>query len=191
MIESNPTNVITAFEMLLEELEAEIDFVDKIGAQAFQARDYGKARECLEQASRLTAFRDKTDGLRKEWLELSAFGETREDDQTRAERRNLGRLRRGLRTPEDEFRRPILQALAELGGAADINKVLERVLQLIKPCLKEVDFDPLNSDPDMPRWRNTAQWARNSMAREGLLKADSPRGTWEISDKGQEVLAKG
>jgi len=31
MIENNPTNVSSAFEMLLEEIEAEIDFVNNVG----------------------------------------------------------------------------------------------------------------------------------------------------------------
>ncbi len=47
------------------------------------------------------------------------------------------------------------------------------------------DYDPLASGPDKPRWHNGAQWARNSMIHEGLLKGDSPRGVWEISDKGR------
>ena len=34
----------------------------------------------------------------------------------------------------------------------------------------------------MPRRRNTAQRARNSMVKEGLLKADSSRGVWEVPE---------
>ncbi|MCC7571175.1 winged helix-turn-helix domain-containing protein, partial [Candidatus Micrarchaeota archaeon] len=50
-------------------------------------------------------------------------------------------------------------------------------------------YDPLASNPDNPRWRNTAQWARNSMVNEeGFLKKDSPRGIWEISEKGRAFL---
>ncbi len=37
----------------------------------------------------------------------------------------------------------------------------------------------------MQLWRNSAQWARNSMVQEGLLKADSPRGVWNISEAGR------
>jgi len=51
-----------------------------------------------------------------------------------------------------------------------------------------VDYQPLASSPDNLRWRNAAQWARNSMVQEGLLKADSPRGVWEITDRGREML---
>ncbi len=65
MIENNPTSVVVAFEMLLEELEAEIDFVNQVGARAFEARDYDKAKEALERAAQVTAFRDKTDALRR------------------------------------------------------------------------------------------------------------------------------
>jgi restriction system protein len=39
-----------------------------------------------------------------------------------------------------------------------------------------------------PRWRNTAQWARNSLREEGLIRDDSPRGIWEITDKGRQWL---
>jgi len=60
----------------------------------------------------------------------------------------------------------------------------------MKGTLKDVDYDPLASDPEMPRWRNTAQWARNSMVKTGLLKADSRRGVWEISDDGRRVLSE-
>jgi hypothetical protein len=49
----------------------------------------------------------------------------------------------------------------------------------------------LASDPDMPRWRNSAQWARNTMRQEGLLKEDSPHGTWEITDAGRARLTEG
>ena len=50
MIENNPTNVIAAFEILLEEIEAEIDFVNQVGAKSFEKRDYDRARDALENA---------------------------------------------------------------------------------------------------------------------------------------------
>ena len=66
MIENNPSNVSSAFDlsavpvcvqrtgrsaqagMLLEEVEAEIDFVNGVGSKAFEGRDYDKAKEALE-----------------------------------------------------------------------------------------------------------------------------------------------
>lgn len=186
MIENNPTNVSSAFEMLLEEVEAEIDFVNGVGAKGFEGRDYDKAKEALERSGLLTAFRDKVAALRKEGEQMAAAAEREEDEETRAQRRNLGKLRKGQRTPESAYYLPILQVLDQMGGSGKVAEVLERVGKVMKPVLKKVDYDPLASGPDNTRWRNAAQWARNSMIHDGLLKADSPRGAWEISDRGRE-----
>jgi hypothetical protein len=111
--------------------------------------------------------------------------------EARAARRNLGRLRRGLRTREEAYYRPILEALMAPGGSAPMNQVLDRVLQNMRSTLKDVDFEPLASEPDTPRWKNTAQWARNAMVRQGLLRNDSLRGVWEISEAGVRFLHDG
>jgi len=95
--------------------------------------------------------------------------------------REMDRLPRGLRTPMGDYYQPILQALNESGGSAKVSDVLERVEQLMQDVLREVDYEPLPSNAEMPRWRNTAQWARDAMVREGLLKSNSPRGIWEIT----------
>lgn len=190
MIENNPSNVSSGLEMLLEEVEAEIDFFTHIGSRAFENRDFRKVDEARTQAEKVTAFRDKVAALRKEWVAISG-AESEEDEETRAERRNLGRLRKGLRTPEDAYYLPILKALADLGGSAKMQTVLEKVHTAMKPILKDVDHEPLASDPEMPRWRNSAQWARNTMRQESLLKDDSPHGTWEITTAGRERLQKG
>lgn len=178
----------SAFEILLEEVEAEIDFVNGVGSKAFEARDYNRAKEALQQAGVLTAFRDKVAALRTEWDALAAAAASQEDEETKAERRNLGRLRKGLRTPESQYRVPILRVLSDMGGSGKAADVLERVGEIMKPRLKPVDFEPLASGPDNPRWRNAAQWARNSMVKEGLLKSDSPRGVWEITEAGMQRL---
>lgn len=185
MIENNPSNVSSGFEMLLEEVEAEIDFFTRIGSRAFESRDFRKVDEARTQAEKVTAFRDKVAALRKEWDTISG-SEAEEDEETKAERRNLGRLRKGLRTPEAAYYLPILKALIELGGSAKMQAVLDKVHKAMKPILKDVDHEPLASDPDMPRWRNSAQWARNTMRQEGLLKDDSPHGTWEITPAGKD-----
>lgn len=189
MIENNPSNVSSAFEMLLEEVEAEIDFVNNVGSNAFEARDYDKAKEALARAGVLTTFRDRVAAMRKEWDDMAAVAERDEDEETRAARRYLGKLRKGIRTPEVAYRKPILTVLAHLGGAGKVAEVLEQVKQIMKPVLKDVDYQPLASGPDNPRWRNAAQWARNSMITEGLLKADSPRGVWEITDAGRRAVS--
>lgn len=189
MIKNNPTNVVAAFEILLEEIETEIDFTNRVGSRAFEARDYDRAREALELSAQLIAYRDKLAAFRREWDRLVPVAdEETEDTETTESRRNLGRLRRGLRTPEDAYYRPILRVLERRGGSGQVGDVLEEVREEMKGILRDVDFEPLASDPHNPRWRNAAQWARNSMVNEGLLKSGSPRGVWEITEKGREYL---
>jgi restriction system protein len=189
MIENNPTNVQAAFEMLLEEIEAEIDFVTGIGSKAFEKRDLDRAQDALEHAGKLTAFRDKAVALRKEWDGFTVIEADEEDRKTaQKQRQNLGRLKRGMRTREEAYYVPILQVLSEMGGSGKVADVLERVGKKMKGVLKKADYEPLASGPDYLRWRNAAQWARNTMVNEGLLKNDSPRGVWEISDKGKAHL---
>ena len=188
MIENNPANVSSAFEMLLEEVEAEIDFINGVGSRSFQGRNYERAQEALERSKSLVVFRDRIAGLRKEWEQMYVLSNQDEDEETRTQRQNLGKLRKGLRTPESAYYKPIMQMLDEMSGSGRVAEVLNRVGDKMKPVLKDVDFGPLTSNPENPRWRNAAQWARNSMVNEGLLKNDSPHGVWEISDKGRAML---
>ncbi len=191
MMENNSTSVAAAFEILLEEIEAEIHFVNQVGARAFEESAYDKAKKAIERAKRLTDFRDKADALRREWENLFVREEDEKDMEAHAARRDLGRLRRGQRTREEAYYRPILETLTALGGSAQVNEVLEHVLEIMRSTLRDVDFEPLTSDPDTPRWKNTAQWARNAMVRKGLLRNDSPRGVWEISAAGVRFLRDG
>lgn len=106
------------------------------------------------------------------------------------ERRNMGhQLQKGQRTPEKAYYQPILKALNELGGSAKTNDVLERLEQALKGVLKGIDYETLASGT--VRWRNTAQFARNMMVKDGRLKSKSPRGIWEISEAGRMSLTKG
>ncbi len=99
------------------------------------------------------------------------------------------RIPQGLKTPNQTYRRPILEALDELGGRACVDDVLKVVEEKVKPLLNEVDLQKLSSGVDI-RWRNAAQWVRWALVKEGFIKSDSPRGVWELSDKGAEEIKK-
>ena len=81
----------------------------------------------------LTDYRSRLGELRQEWEGLvSAFdAEASADEVEKAARRDLGRLKRGMRTPEDAYRRPILQALVKMGGSGKVRDVLTHVEEQI------------------------------------------------------------
>lgn len=94
---------------------------------------------------------------------------------------------KGERTPRQAFRISILEVLIELRGKGKVNEILEKVEIKMKKVLKPVDYEKLPSGV-MIRWQNTAQWERYIMVQDGLLRSDSPKGTWEITDEGKRLL---
>jgi restriction system protein len=174
-----------AFEILLEEVEGVVNGLNEDGARALRAGNYDRATGLIEEATRLTDFRERVRGLQREW-KTSYPG--RVPRRRKSRRKVTKRLPRGLRTPEEAFRLPILEALVELGGSAGITEVLDMVGPKMQGTLNKYDRQAMSSDPKQIRWRNTAQWCRHTLVREGLLERDSPRGVWEISSKGRRAL---
>ncbi len=178
----NKNEVNIAFEILLEEIEEVFNIISQEGETAFKKQDFEKAKKLIENGERLRNFREKVKTLQEEWKNI--FSTTIQ----KVKRKERGRLKRGLRTPESEFILPILQSLVELGGKAEMKAVLDKVYEKMKSILNTYDLQPLKSNPTSKRWQNTAQWARNTMVDEGLLKSNSPRGIWEITEKGRKSL---
>jgi len=172
--------VFAAFEILLEEVEMVINALKEEGATALQKSEYEKAKAIIEKATALEEYREKIKQLQNEW-------QTNFSSLSVKSTKKKNRLKRGFRTPEDAFRIPILEALVELNGSAPMARVLEIVEKKMKDKLNEYDYQRLPSNNTI-RWKNTAQWCRNTMVKEGFLKEDSPRGIWEITEKGVEYL---
>lgn len=190
MIET-PTDVFAAFEILLEEIETEMDLLNKVGATAFEESDYDGVREAFERAGQIKAFREKIVALREDWETLAGTPTQRanvEKEVLSVEQGFPSRLPRGSRTPEQAFYQSILKILNELGGSAKASDVLERLGPTMKERLKEVDYQPIRSGEI--RWRKAANFARDTMVKKGLLKSGSPRGIWELSDFGHMELSK-
>ncbi|MBU4501745.1 MAG: hypothetical protein KKA79_04080 [Nanoarchaeota archaeon] len=97
------------------------------------------------------------------------------------------RMTKGERTPRPEFRIPILEALIELGGKGKVDEILKKVEIKMKKSLKPVDYEKLPSGI-MIRWQNTAQWERLVMVQDNLLRSDSPKGIWEVTEEGKRCL---
>ena len=176
--------VNSAFEILLEEIENVVESLNQEGEKAFKGQNYEKLRVFIANAEGLSTFRGKVRELQKEWRNVF----TGKIPGRIKKRKSYKKLQKGLRTPDDNFRIPILESLNELGGKAEMNEVLKKVSEKLKDKLNKYDMQKLASNPSQKRWENTAQWCRNAMVKEGLLSSDSPRGTWEITSEGKKYL---
>jgi len=92
----------------------------------------------------------------------------------------------GTLLPEREYEIPILRYLDDHGGRAPSREVVEGVGEALADKLTNADRQPLKSG-DI-RWENRAAFVRLRLVERGELLSSSPRGTWEISDKGRERL---
>lgn len=88
------------------------------------------------------------------------------------------------KTPQAEYRIPILESLIEMGGKGKVREVLGKVKSKIGYKLTIADLEKLPSGKSI-RWENAVLWERQKMKEEGLLKKDSPKGVWEITKKGK------
>jgi Mrr N-terminal domain len=92
----------------------------------------------------------------------------------------------GTLLPEREYELPILRHLDRCGGRAPSREVVKAVGEELADRLTELDRRPLKSGGI--RWEKRAAFVRLRLVERGELVTDSPRGRWEISDKGRERL---
>jgi hypothetical protein len=92
----------------------------------------------------------------------------------------------GTLLPESEYELPILRFLQERGGRAPSREVVEAVGEVLSGKLTDLDRGALKSG-DI-RWENRVAFVRLRLIERGELTKGSPRGTWEISDKGRARL---
>lgn len=190
-------NAQEAFDVLIRELN---EAIEDARSSVFQATKENRFSEVRTQAERAESIRLQLQELlliRSRWGELvmkqkepvQPTGDVSQDSGSKAKDRTVRRSRpsNGHRqTPQIAFRIPILQALIELGGTGHPEEVLKIVERAMADQLNA--FDRENLDSGEVRWRKSALWQRHTMKDEGLIKQNSPRGIWEISEKGRDYL---
>ena len=84
-------------------------------------------------------------------------------------------------TKHEVFWTEIIDALRILGGAGIAKEVKEIIEESMKDKFLPGDFEKRRDDELV--WRNNVHWARMYMKNDGILRNDSPRGTWELSEE--------
>ena len=196
MAQNDSAGIIEVFELLLEKLKAEIDAQNKLGVKALEIGDLDAAQNAVDRAVQITSLTGQVTSLRDAWEKLAIPPDTVEVPQYEQERINvalpktrrnvLDRLPGGLATPQSAYRQPILQALYEMGGSGRTRDVLAKVKHLMQGVLNDVDKEiyPLTKTP---RWSKFAQWERDTMREDGLIKSNSRHGVWELTETGRQA----
>lgn len=179
-------------DILIQKTKEALEEAQAQATEAFRQGRYADVQKAAEKVAQLAAALKHLEGLRGQWDALADILAGVNLGQGAAPRRGRRKgkprqpLPKGLKTPQGAYCIPILKALEELGGRGRASEVLNRVGELMRGVLKEIDYVVVPSGS--VRWRNTAEWCRFDMVRQGLLASDSPRGIWEITEKGRQYL---
>lgn len=95
------------------------------------------------------------------------------------------RLARGERLPVHGFKRPILNALNEIGGEGRPRDILPLIERRLKDQLADIDYARLGSGTI--RWEKTAHFARLELCEAGLIDA-STYGVWKLTSTGRKEI---
>ena len=94
----------------------------------------------------------------------------------------------GQMLPQKEFRSPLLLTLDSLGGSASLGEARKAMYPRVSARLSEADQRIVSTGE--PRWWNATCWERSELVKEGYLRSDSPRGQWELSNVGKQLVAR-
>lgn len=78
----------------------------------------------------------------------------------------------------------ILNILVNRGGSAEIDTVYSAIKKGLEDHLSKKDLEDYKSGGEI--WKINIRFARQHLIEKGCLKKGSPRGVWEITDKGRK-----
>jgi hypothetical protein len=171
------------FLSLESRLKAELESVKDAGRNYFSRNDFKKAEKFATRAGEIEKLQAKIQECKRLWNVLFGVDSSKE----KRKKSFTHTVPRGTVTPQNKFRIVLLESLVELGGSAKCSEVIERVGKKTRSSLTKNDLDYVPSRKEV-RWQNAIRWERNNCVDGGLMKEDSLRGTWEISEKGREYL---
>ena len=191
-------SVGAAYEILLEELSTYLAEVTQTMQRTVQNKDFEATQRLAEQARHVKAMQEQVTVLFQQWRQIlhgtrgrgAKFKLSRDRRLMRGVRRRVTpRIQQGLAIPWQGYKRPLLEALVNLGGAAPPDRVLQRVQEAMKERFNERDLETL-SVAGQPRWVKNVHWCRYFLVRQGLLNPHAPRGIWEITELGRKALER-
>lgn len=95
-------------------------------------------------------------------------------------------IRRGRLTSNNTLIKAIVQVMEEMGNSGHKREIHKRLEDVLKGVLNSEDYKIDSSG--LVTWNHRVDWARLYMAQVGILKNDSPRGIWELSENYQKLM---
>lgn len=169
-------------EAQLREIAKTVERLEKAGVSVPDGLRGEKTRLAAElavQSRGLAAMNRLADEMDEVLQDLKA--RIGRNDQPGDKKQPRRKRSRSPKTGKDVLREQILQALKKLGGSGRITDVIEEIGIQLEGKLLPGDLEWRASTNEYA-WQNNVQWERYRMVKDGLLRSDSPRGLWQLSE---------
>jgi hypothetical protein len=90
--------------------------------------------------------------------------------------------------PQSAYYKPLAKVLLHLGGSASTRDTITAVGKFLKGKLTPVDFESLTAT-GQTRWIVNVRFARLQLKANGLIRANTEHGQWELTDAGKRWAA--
>jgi hypothetical protein len=167
--------VTRAIRSLAPQTQLATKEANQLAAKRLARGDYAGAQSLITVAQAISAFGNEVFGLNGRWSEVRSAGKA-------------PRKGKDSQTPLWEFYRPILQALASLGGEATRKDIEGKLEETLTSSLKEGDF--VTNAHGVPRWKLMVGRARKHMIAEGFVTGEGSF-RWKITSKGEQAAKSG
>lgn len=175
-------------EAQLREIARAIERLERAGVpipDPLRAEKTKLAAELAREAAGIEAMKQFADDLDELLLDLRTRLGQEEKEQASTPGKPTKRVtksrQRQPRTGDQVLREYIIAALRSLGGRGKIVDIMERMATQLNGKLLPGDLAWRESTAEYA-WQNNAKWERYRMIQDGLLRSDSPRGVWELSE---------
>lgn len=173
---------ITEKETQLREIAKAIEKLEKMGVpvpDALRAEKTRLATDLDTQCQSEQTLRNLADKFTEIVKDLNTrLG--RGTAATNTKKQNIKRSRLP-KTDKNVLRKYIIEALQTLGGRAKVADVVEEIGRQLNDNLLPGDLEWRDSTQEYA-WQNNAKWERYRMTQDGILRSNSPRGYWELSE---------
>lgn len=110
-----------------------------------------------------------------------------EPEATRRESTGPRRPRASGMVSQSTYEQYLLHVLAtQFKGCGDKQEVTRAVIKLMDSKGMLSDIDRVHVSTGETRAENTIAWGRNALKQRGLISQASPRGTWELTERGMK-----
>ncbi len=83
-------------------------------------------------------------------------------------------------TPQSSYKPLIVKCLKSKGGSAHVSEVLKWIKEYMQGKFLSGDFQQRSAGNIV--WEHNVHWARQHLVNDGILRDDSPRGYWQLSN---------